>query len=66
MYADDLLVMCRANEEQAEIVKNFLNKYCSWAGQEINADKFYIFFSKNTSLKDKKKIKDRMNIKEIG
>lgn len=44
MYVDDLLVMCRANEKEAEIVKNSLAKYCSWASQEVNCEKSCIFF----------------------
>lgn len=65
MYVDDLLVMCQANEGEAEVVKNCLNKYCSWVEQEINTNKSCNFSSKNTSLRDKRNIKDRMNIKEM-
>lgn len=66
MYADDLLVMSRANEEEARAIKTGLWKYCSWAGQEINTDKSGNLFSKNCPIQIKRKIKDQIGLKEMG
>lgn len=53
MYANDLLVICRANEQKASMVKNCLEKYIAWFGQEANAKKSSILFTKNTRKMDK-------------
>lgn len=43
IYADDILVMCRANSEKAFALKKCFKKYCDWSGQEINGEKSSIF-----------------------
>lgn len=65
MYADDLIVACRANPKNAVDVARCLNQYYDWSGQLINARKSSIFFLKNTSLHEKRKIKATLGILEI-
>lgn len=36
MYADDLVIYCKASEEEALEVISCLNLYCEWTGQKIN------------------------------
>lgn len=45
MYADDLLITCRANPSEAIVVKECLNRFCSWSSQSVNVEKSNIFFS---------------------
>lgn len=65
MYADDLLVTSRANEFEAEIIKKCIGKYYKWSGQEVNAEKSSILFSKNTSGAVKRNIKQILRLKEM-
>lgn len=65
-YADDLLVMCRANEMDAKTVRKCMDKYCRWLGQEVNEEKSSIFFSKNTTGDMKRKIKQELGLKNMG
>ena len=48
LFADDTLVFCRANKEEAVHVMNLLQLYGEASGQAINAEKSSVFFSKNT------------------
>lgn len=49
-FADDLLVLCRANLREAHEVDSLLKVYCDWSGQSINNHKSSIYFSPNTFL----------------
>jgi hypothetical protein len=49
LFADDLVIFTTATSSQAIIIKDFLNKYSSWSGQTVNANKSNILFSKNTA-----------------
>lgn len=54
MDADDLLIMSRANEEEASAIRNCFDLYYSWSGQKENWEKSSIMFSKNTDRMEKK------------
>jgi hypothetical protein len=49
LFADDLLIFGKASLLEASSIKTCLDKYCSWSGQSVNADKSSIRFSKNTN-----------------
>lgn len=49
MYADDLVIYCKAKQEEVSEVKRCLDLYCQWSGQRINWDKSEIHFSTNVS-----------------
>ncbi|KAH7537359.1 hypothetical protein FEM48_Zijuj03G0084200 [Ziziphus jujuba var. spinosa] len=66
MYADDLLIMCRAKPQEATVVDECFKKYCEWSSQQANVNKSSIIFSKNTSKRDKKTIKAVLGFKEMG
>ena len=44
LCADDLLLACRASDQEAAFVMESFKKYCYWSGQEANLDKSSIFF----------------------
>lgn len=66
MYADDLLIMCRVKPQEAEVVNAYFKKYYEWFGQQANMEKSSIVFSKNSSRRDKKFIKEILGFKEMG
>lgn len=43
-YANDFLISCWANKENAQVMVNCLELYCSWSGQAINTEKSSVFF----------------------
>ena len=46
LFADDNLLLFRADTESAGKVQDLLNRYCMASGQRINQDKSSVFFSK--------------------
>lgn len=56
MYADDLLVMGRANKLEAKSFRHCFDLYCKWSGQKANLDKSNILFSKHTPRVDKRTV----------
>lgn len=46
LYADDLVIYCKANLEEAPEGKKCLNQFSEWRGQGINYSKSQIHFSK--------------------
>lgn len=52
MYADDLVIYCKATESEAGEVVQCLTSYCEWTGQRINWDKSVVHFSNNVPALD--------------
>lgn len=48
MFADDLLVFCRANLRESRAVDECLHAYCRWSGQKVKKAKSSIYLSPNT------------------
>lgn len=65
MYADDLLIMSRANVNEAVAIQSCFNFYCSWSGQKANVKKSSIMFSKNIERSERKGVLKVMGIKEM-
>lgn len=66
MFADDLLVMCRARDEDAMAVKRSLDLFFSWSGQEANLNKYSILFFKNTGKVNRNTIKELFGFKDMA
>lgn len=47
-FADDTLIFCRADKENAQKLKQILKVYEEGSGQLVNMEKSSVFFSKNT------------------
>ena len=43
LYADDIIIACRANESNAKVVQRTLELFGKWFGQQINKEKSQIF-----------------------
>lgn len=66
MYADNLLIYCKVDKDEALEVKRWLELYCSWTSQKINWDKFEVHFSSNMSGREKREICGLMSMKECA
>ncbi|XP_027174297.1 uncharacterized protein LOC113773895 [Coffea eugenioides] len=55
-FADDSLIFCKANQQQATELMRVLQVYATGSGQLINLDKSSILFNKNVSPVEKQEI----------
>jgi hypothetical protein len=62
LFADDSLILMQADKENAEVLKNLLDRYCSNSGQKISDAKSSIFFSPNTDVDVKVEVCETLNI----
>lgn len=56
MYADDLVIYCRVEEDEATKVLNCLQRFYQYTGQDINFNKSAIHFSRNIEAERKQRI----------
>ncbi|KAG7556816.1 Zinc knuckle CX2CX4HX4C [Arabidopsis suecica] len=66
LFADDTLLMCKANKEECEEILLCLSKYERLSGQMINLDKSAITFGINVNPEIKNWVKMRSGIKTEG
>ena len=57
LFADDSLLLFRANREHAKTVKNALDLYCCASRQQVNLEKSSIHFAKGCSNATQSEIK---------
>ncbi|XP_027150198.1 uncharacterized protein LOC113750422 [Coffea eugenioides] len=55
-FADDSLIFCKANVQQANEIMKILKKYEEASGQLINLEKSSVFFSKNMPMEQKQAV----------
>ena len=65
MYADDTLLLCRASTQEAEVLKQCLNRYCAWSGQLLNCQKSAILFSRNVDFSTQFEIRELLQMAEM-
>ena len=49
-FAADALLCCKATPQEAQVLKEILEKYAKASGQQVNFDKSIAYFSRNTDL----------------
>lgn len=62
MFVDDCVILCRANNKAARIIKQVLNHYFTVSGQLVNCQKLSLLFSNGVSSADKKTISQILQI----
>ena len=62
LFADDSLILMKADRRIAECLKGILTKYCDSSGQKISEGKSSIYFSRNTNVEEKAKVCDILNM----
>jgi hypothetical protein len=62
LFADDSLLLLKANEWSANHLQNILSLYEDCSGQTINKDKSSVMFSKNTKNAEKSQVMLVLNI----
>lgn len=62
LFADESLLLFKADRENAEQVTSILNLYCSASGQQMNLDKSSIHFAKGCSVVARNEIKEILDV----
>ena len=65
LLADDSLLFCHATQEEVQAISDVLQVYATSSSQCINFEKFSIFFSSNTDMDQKERIKATLGIREV-
>lgn len=65
MYADDIILFCKANMGEALVLNRCLDQYCAWSGQLLNRSKSGLIFSKLVSPLQKRRLKLELNRKSV-
>lgn len=63
LFADDSLILCKADPAEALYLKEMLAIYEEESGQLINADKSAVMFSPNTKAADRNGVMEALNIR---
>ena len=62
LFADDSLILMKANQHNAEALKAALDLYCKASGQLVSVEKSSIFFSPNTKVEIRAQLCTTLNI----
>lgn len=59
-FADDSLIFCKANGDEAGHIKEILECYGKASGQQVNINKSAVIFSKNTGSREKEEVLQKL------
>ncbi|KAL8522453.1 hypothetical protein ACS0TY_012565 [Phlomoides rotata] len=62
MYADDILIFCKASRRNARCLKRILDCYASFSGHVFNPDKSKAHFGKQVSAQNRGYFRDTLTI----
>ena len=65
MFADDSLLFCQATRDEGETIAKILQTYERASRQSINLEKSSVYFSSNTSERQKGQILEVLGVKEV-
>lgn len=64
-FADDLVIFCKAQMEQARLLDSILKQFCASSGHRISGRKSNIFFSKSTEGDVRNQISQMFGFQEV-
>lgn len=56
LYADDLIIYCKATRAEAACVAHCLKTFCDWTGQAVSHHKSSVHFSRNVGQRLRREI----------
>ena len=65
MFANDSLLFCQASRDEGETITEILQTYERASGQSINLEKSLVYFSSNTSERQKGQILEALGVQEV-
>lgn len=65
-FANDCYIFCKASDESVSHVLQMLDTFEKASGQQINAEKSSVFFSRNTSSYPRRELCQKLRIREAG
>ncbi|KAE8668538.1 hypothetical protein F3Y22_tig00112293pilonHSYRG00090 [Hibiscus syriacus] len=60
-FADDLIILCKAAEHQATLVRVILDQFSRFSGHRVNSNKTKVFFSSNVEDESAEKLCSLLN-----
>ncbi|KAA3454599.1 Retrovirus-related Pol polyprotein LINE-1 [Gossypium australe] len=64
-FADDLVIFCKAQIDQARLLKSILSLFCETSGHKISTGKSNIFYSKSTEAETRNQISQLFGFQEV-
>ncbi|KAA3481478.1 Retrovirus-related Pol polyprotein LINE-1 [Gossypium australe] len=64
-FADDLVIFCKAQIDQARFLESIISLFCEISGHKISVKKSNIFFSKNTEDETRNQIRQLFGFQEV-
>ncbi|KAA3474645.1 reverse transcriptase [Gossypium australe] len=64
-FADDLVIFCKAQIDQAHLLESILSLFCGISGHKISARKSNIYFSKSTEANTRNQISQLLGFQEV-
>ncbi|KAA3453051.1 Retrovirus-related Pol polyprotein LINE-1 [Gossypium australe] len=64
-FADDLVIFCKAQIDQARLLKSILSLFCETSGHKISTRKSNIFYSNNTEVETLNQISQLFGFQEV-
>ena len=62
LFADDSLILMKADKKNADCLADILARYCDSSGQKVSEVKSSIFLSGNTDINEKREVCESLNI----
>lgn len=62
LFADDSLILMKADKKKADCLAGILNRFCASSRQKVSEAKLSIFFSANTDVEQKLEVCQALNI----
>jgi hypothetical protein len=66
MYADDIILLAKANSRDASTLNKCVEKYCCWSGQLVNRNKSGVTFSKHVQKAMMRNMKQILQMKTLN